>query len=446
MSIMIVASLTAAFERAGLDRLGIKLVGLAVAAATAGCASFKPDSSVQVDFLQRAVHREDAQFRVSVAVPSIEESARYFDRRLDNQNVQPVWVQVENRSDSMARILAHSMDVDYFAPLEVAYQFHSGWRPARNAAMDVYFLTNAMPGRIPAHSERSGFVFTHLDLGQKPVCVALASNPNEWQESRFTFLVAVPGLKTDWQEASWRYLTNGVPEIECDETRLRSELEKLPRATTDKKGRKEGDPLNLVVIGSLQDLAATAVCDWDATERVTSGTAWRTAKSFLFGIEYRYSPVSPLYYEGRPQDIALQKARSSVKQRNHLRLWLTPLRYNNKPVWVGQVSRDIGVRWTLKTINLTTHKINPNVDESRSYLVGDLIHGQAVKWWGYVKGAEAAPYWEPRHNLTGDPYFTDGLRVVIELSADAVKPTDLRLMEWETPPSKIIVPPSGQPK
>jgi hypothetical protein len=231
-----------------------------------------------------------------------------------------------------------------------------------------------------------------------------------------------------------------VQEIECDDARLRAELEKLPRATTDKKGRKEGDPLNLVVIGSVQDLAATAGCDWDVTERVTSGTSWRTLMSFLFGSQYRYSPVSPLYYEGRHQDIALQKARSSVKQRNHLRLWLTPLRYNGKPVWVGQVSRDIGVRWTLKTIHLTTHKINPNVDEARSYLVGDLIQGQAVKWWGYVKGTEAAPYWEPRHNLTGDPYFTDGLRAVLEVSAEAVKPTDTRLMEWETPPTKTIVP------
>ena len=425
-------------ERVSSSRLGIRVVGLTVAAATAGCASFKPEPSAQVDFLQRAVRLEDPQFRVSVAVPSMAETDKYFDRKLDGQGVQPVWVQVENRSDSVAHFLPHSMDIDYFAPLEVAYQYHSSWRPGRNATMDAYFLTNAMPGRISAHSEQSGFVYTHLDLGQKRVCVSLTSNPSKWQESRFTFLVTVPGLKTDWEEASWRNLTNGTRETECDEARLRGELEKLPRATTDKKGRKEGDPMNLVVIGSVQDLASTAGCDWDVTERVTSRTAWRTMMSFIFGSEYRYSPVSPLYYEGRHQDIALQKARSSVKQRNHLRLWLTSLTYNGKPVWVGQVSRDIGVRWTLKTINLTTHKINPNVDEARSYLVGDLVHGQTVKWWGYVKGAEAAPYWEPRHNLTGDPYFTDGLRVVIELSAEAVKPTAVRIIEWETPPTKNI--------
>ena len=426
-------------DRAQLSRIGLRVIGLAVVAITSGCSSFKPNQAERDVFLKRAAHAEDSEFKVSVAVPSIDETAKFFDRKLDLKGVQPVWVKIENVSDARAHFLAHSMDVDYFAPIEVAYQFHSGWRPKRNAAMDAYFLTNAMSGRLPAHSERSGFVYTHLDLGEKHVCVSISSNPSRWHESRFTFLVPVPGLKTDWADASLRYLTNGMQEIECDDTRLRAELEKLPRATTDKKGRTEGDPLNLVVIASLRDLAATSGCEWDVTERVTSHTAWRTFKSFLFGSEYRYSPVSPLYYEGRHQDIALQKARRSVKQRSHLRLWLTPLRYNDKPVWVGQVSRDIGVRFTLKTINLTTHKINPNVDEARSYLIGDLIHGQTVKWWGYVKGVEAAPYWEPRHNLTGDPYYTDGLRAVVELSADAVKPTDARVMEWETPPDKTII-------
>ena len=428
------------FAQGGLSRLGCLALGLVLAAATAGCAGFKPNPGEQAVFLQRAVHSEDPQFRVTVAVPSIDEAATFFGRRLDREGVQPVWLRVENRSDSTAVFRTVAMERDYFAPLEVAYQYHSIWRPKRNAAMDICFLTNAMSGRIPAHTTRSGFVFTHLDLGAKFVCVAFASDPTSWHYSRFTFIVPVPGLKSDWDEQKWSDLTNGMKVTECDDARLRAELEKLPRATTDQAGRKEGDPLNLVIIGSLQDLASASGCGWDRTERITAGTAWRTFKSFLFGSKYRYSPVSSLYFSGRHQDIALQKARESVNQRNHLRLWLTPLRYDGKPVWVGQVSRDIGVRWTLQSPNLTTHKINPDVDETRSYLAGDLIHGQAVKWWGYVKGVEPAAYWEPRHNLTGDPYFTDGLRVVIELSAQAIQPTDLVRKVWEPPREKHFAP------
>ncbi len=107
-------------------------------------------------------------------------------------------------------------------------------------------------------------------------------------------------------------------------------------------------------------------------------------------------------------------------------------------MWLGQISRDIGVRWTWKTANFTTHKINPNVDEARAYLIRDLMLGQAVKWWGFVTGTAAAPYHEPRRNLTGDPYYTDGLRAVIELSSGAVNPPHVIQKAWEDPPDKSI--------
>jgi len=61
-------------------------------------------------------------------------------------------------------------------------------------------------------------------------------------------------------------------------------------------------------------------------------------KSFLFGSEYRYSPVSALYMYGRPQDFALQRARGTINERLHLRLWWTPCVWEEKTVWVGQVS------------------------------------------------------------------------------------------------------------
>ena len=49
----------------------------------------------------------------------------------------------------------------------------------------------------------------------------------------------------------------------------------------------------------------------------------------------------------------MQKARGSMNERNHLGMWLTPLKYDAKEVWIGQISHDIGVRLSSKTI--TTH-------------------------------------------------------------------------------------------
>jgi hypothetical protein len=127
--------------------------------------------------------------------------------------------------------------------------------------------------------------------------------------------------------------------------------------------------------------------------------------------------VSPLHLFGRVQDLALQRVRHSINERLHLRLWLTPLTFEAKPVWVGQVSRDIGVRFTTRAWNLTTHRIDPNVDESRDYVIEDLLQAGRVAAAGYVDGVGPCPATAPKRNLTGDPYHTDGRRAVIQLAA-----------------------------
>jgi hypothetical protein len=43
-----------------------------------------------------------------------------------------------------------------------------------------------------------------------------------------------------------------------------------------------------------------------------------------------------------------------------------------------------------------------------------------------VPGVVEAPFDEPRGNLTGDPYFTDGQRIVLFLSGE---PTDIGEIE-----------------
>jgi len=77
------------------------------------------------------------------------------------------------------------------------------------------------------------------------------------------------------------------------------------------------------------------------------------------------------------------------------------------------VSRDIRVRSTDQTWNLSTHKIGSDVDFDRSYLLQDLLMSGLVERYGFVDGVRAAPVSVPRTDLTGDPYYTDGLRVVL---------------------------------
>ena len=168
------------------------------------------------------------------------------------------------------------------------------------------------------------------------------------------------------------------------------------------------------------------------TEAITPGSAWHTISSSLFGSPYGYGPVSALYFFGRHQDLAVQKARSDVNLRDHMRLWRAPVNLNGTPVWVGQTSRDIGVRLTTKTI--TTHKIDPDVDGARWYLMQDMFYSQSLRRFAFASGVGAATRESPRVNFTGDPYWTDGLRLVMWLSNEPVSYQKVENERWEPAP------------
>lgn len=243
----------------------------------------------------------------------------------------------------------------------------------------------------------------------------------------FAFSIVIPGLKVDYSHKRFDAVADGEGAVDCTEAELRARLGELPRSTTNRRGTAEGDPLNLVAIGEFDTVLNGFGARWDETEIISVESCWRTCKAFLLGSRYRYSPVSALYVAGRCQDFALQRVRQRINERLHLRLWLTPMRFNGKPVWIGQISRDIGVRFTHKTWNLTTHKIDPNVDDARDYVLDDLMEAGRVSLVGYVPGAVAADRAAPRHNLTGDPYFTDGLRAVALFSETRATP---QFLNW----------------
>jgi hypothetical protein len=71
------------------------------------------------------------------------------------------------------------------------------------------------------------------------------------------------------------------------------------------------------------------------------------------------------------------------------------------------------------------------VDEARDYLVQDLIYYGGVEKVGFVKGVGPASRQYPRTNLTGDPYYTDGLRAVLFLSEKQTPLSRIQFLPWE---------------
>lgn len=423
-------------------------------------------------FLVRGQAQETPLSRVTVAVLSAHESQQVFGVPLARRSIQPVFLRVENRHDTPLRLYVLDIDPHYYTPLETAGINHfsvlkrlsaigiAAWyflpllgllplkliSAARaNRRMDDCFRQQAFPLRpIPPGETAEGFVYVTLDAGSKTVRVCLYATGGPGTEDGpgqlsgltlvphgpavdLTFVVPVPGIAADYHSRDFADIYSASELVTCDLQQLAQRLEEMPAATTNAKGIRGGDPVNLIVMGEFDTLLSAFTARWDESETITLATCWKTVKAFLFGAEYRYSPVSPLHLFGRSQDIALQRIRSSINERLHLRLWLTPLRFSERPVWVGQISRDIGVRFTTQVWNLTTHRVDPNVDESRDYVVEDLLRAERVDAVAYVDGVGQCSPDQPKHNLTGDPYFTDGKRAVIALSNERTSP---RYVAW----------------
>lgn len=432
-------------------------------------------------FLARAQSQDNSQVSVTAAVLDAAESERLFGVPISRRGIQPVYLRIVNNSQAPLRLQLVRIDPNYFTPLEAAGVNHysiskrlsafglvgwlflpllalvpfkviSAWRA--NQRINDFFCSQAFHLRpIPPGGVSAGFVFTPLDAGTKVVHVCLQSAgeslgsllrrvalpgstdtpttplSGEVDASvEFTFSISVPGIRADYLQRDFSGMLATDAGEDCDVATLAARLTAMPPATANAHGSRDGDPVNLTVIGDFATLLGAFAARWDESETITLASCWKTTRSFLLGSQYRYSPVSPLYLFGRSQDVALQRTRRSINERLHLRLWLTPLRFRGQPVWVGQVSRDIGVRFTSRTWNLTTHRVDPDVDEARDYVLEDLLQAQRIDAAGYVDGVGACDIASPRHNLTGDPYFTDGKRLVVLLSPARTAP---RFVAWQ---------------
>jgi hypothetical protein len=205
----------------------------------------------------------------------------------------------------------------------------------------------------------------------------------------------------------------------------------LPMVTRTGQGIP-GDPLNVGLVGSREDVVrAMHAAGWFPADPITLRTSLEIVGSVVLDRPYRDAPVSPLYYEGRREDLAYEKpVGSSADRRNHVRLWqILPSGTEGRPVWLGSATFDRGVGLSRDTGQIT-HHIDPDVDAERDRLIGDLTQAGMVEALYQVSGV--GPTVSGR-NGEGDPYFTDGEIQFAVLVAAGRKRT--------TPPAVLATPP-----
>jgi hypothetical protein len=399
---------------------------------TNGCKFYSPSPNPvkDVPFLLRAETQSRDGITVRAVVLSDHESEEIFGVKLARGGVQPVWLRIENRTDTPFSLLFVAMDSDYFTPNEAAYMNHLPFAFSVNELIDQYFQGQAFDGYIPSGGEAEGFVYTNIDPGIKFVNVTLYG-PKRIES--FPFLFEVPGITTDYQRVDFKRLNSNNEMVNIEtEGELQQALENLPCCTQKKDGSGRNDPINFVLIGDPDDIFPALIYrGWDVTEPISFRSGLRAFKSFFSGARYRTSPMSSLFFYKRSQDMGLQKARSTIHERNHLRLWLSPMKYKGKDIWMGAISRDIGSYFTWRTWWGTAHAIDPDIDEAREYLMQDLVFSQAVSKIGYVDGVGIATQDNPHRNFMNQPYWTDGRRVVFLFGSEPTSLSDLEFFSWE---------------
>ena len=193
-----------------------------------------------------------------------------------------------------------------------------------------------------------------------------------------------------------------------------------------------GDALNVGLVGSKEDiLRAMQTAAWFPADPITLRTSIEIVSSVGLDRPYHDAPVSPLFYEGKKEQLAFEKPDGrSPDQRHHVRLWIVLEKgTDGRPVWLGSVTFDRGVGLSHDT-GQVTHHIGPDIDAERDLLMHDLAEAGMVQTFFQISGT--GPTLLGR-NGEGDPYYTDGEIDVASLVIDGVKRTE--------PPETLPPPP-----
>jgi hypothetical protein len=185
-----------------------------------------------------------------------------------------------------------------------------------------------------------------------------------------------------------------------------SKLAGMPMVTHKADGLP-GDPLNVGVIGSREDVVkAMHQAGWDPADPVTLRTSLDIVGSVVLDRPYHDAPVSPLFVDGRREDLAFEKPDGqSADRRQHVRFWkVLENGAENRPVWLGAATFDRGIGFSHYTGQIT-HHIDPKIDAERDALASDLEKARMVQTVYQVSGVGPTLF---GRNGEGDPYQTDG--------------------------------------
>ncbi len=232
-------------------------------------------------------------------------------------------------------------------------------------------------------------------MAEQPVSIRNWSSPK-----RLAFMLAV--LLVIW--AVLAYLV--VPAIWKTYAHRHPALDAMPNITLTGSGIP-GDPLNIALIGTRQDLMKIMVAaKWYPADPLSFKSCLEIAEATVLKHPYDQAPVSSLYLFGRKEDLAFeQPVGNNPRERHHVRFWLAEKTDAlNRPLWIGSAVFDqhVGIS---RTTGQITHVTAADVDTERDYLMQCLSKTGSLVEQSYEEGFHQV---HEGKNGGGDPWKTDG--------------------------------------
>ncbi|HKN78978.1 MAG TPA: LssY C-terminal domain-containing protein [Lysobacter sp.] len=385
------------------SRLHRVLAQAVLSLAVVGCATWQAPPGVDDAALRAHATTATATgvVRVSAVVVGTQTSRRMFGPDIEKANVQPIWIEVANRSPQPLWLLRSGTDPDYFSPLEVAWSMHRALAGTTNARIDETLQAAAFVNPIPPGATHAGVIFINPQRGTTLVNIDLFGRKTLVPFSLF--------LHPDDHDGP-APLTFQHPDAQLvdyeDLDALRSALEQLPCCATDASGSAPGDPLNAVLIGAMADIGAAGVRrDYRRDVR----EADRAQRVF-----------------GREPDFVGRKQAQGGSSASWIRMWATPMLFDGKPVYVAQVGRPVGGRFASGEARSVV--LHHAVDEARNFMVQDMMYSGGLEKLGFITGAGEGG--ASKATFDGARYETDGLRAVLFFGTRPLSLAEIEILDW----------------
>lgn len=175
-----------------------------------------------------------------------------------------------------------------------------------------------------------------------------------------------------------------------------------------------GDMVNFALVGTKEQVqAAFKSAGWVAVDKSVQEAIINGLLKTLNHEAYTEMPMSTLYLFGRPQDMSYARADPLLvaAERHHLRVWQADKTIAGRPLWVGSATHDIGFEEDQRTGGVT-HKIDPEIDKERDYLLQTFDAAGVFSSGAYVTPTN--PLLDAK-TATGGSFRSDGRIAVMEL-------------------------------